>query len=118
MTMTCVPVPALPALAGLLLASIITTETTITITASVAASSAVCPDCAQSSAHIHSSYARRLHDLPWGGLPVRFILTVRRFFCDTPNCSRTTFVEQVVGLTRSYAQRTIPLNAALQTLGL
>jgi transposase len=51
-------------------------------------------------------------------VPVQFTLHVRRFFCDSPGCARTTFVEQVAGLTQRYAQRTIALNATLQTLGL
>jgi transposase len=45
-------------------------------------------------------------------------LQVRRFFCDTPTCPRVTFAEQIVGLTQPYAQRTVALNTALQTIGL
>jgi transposase len=45
-------------------------------------------------------------------------LQVRRFVCDTPTCPRVTFAEQVAGLTRPYAQRTVALNTALQTIGL
>jgi transposase len=111
-------VPALPALAGLHLDTLVTTDTTIIITATCAASAGTCPDCGQLSTRIHSSYLRHPRDLPWGGFPVQFVLRVRRFFCDTPTCARTTFAEQVAGLTRPYAQRTIALNAALQTLGL
>lgn len=108
----------MPTFAGLHLDSLVTTDTTIIITASVAATNAVCPSCSQSSSRIHSTYLRHPRDLPWGGCPVQLLLRVRRFFCDTPPCSRTTFAEQVTGLTRPYAQRTVPLNAALQTLGL
>jgi transposase len=116
--MTQLPLPALPAFAGLHLDSLVTTDTTIIITASVAAATAVCPSCCQSSKRIHSTYLRHPRDLPWGGRPVQLLLQVRRFFCDTPACPRTTFAEQVTGLTRPYAQRTVALNAALQTLGL
>lgn len=111
-------VPALPALAGLHLDTLVTTDATISITAASTASFGVCPDCGASSTRIHSAYIRRPRDVPWGGLPVQFALRVRRFFCDTPACQRTTFTEQIAGLTRPYAQRTIGLNAALQTLGL
>ena len=116
--MTPLPLPALPAFAGLHLDSLITTDTAIIITATVAAAHAVCPTCGQSSRRVHSTYLRHPRDLPWGGRPVQLRLQVRRFFCDTPACQRTTFAEQVTGLTRPYAQRTVGLNAALQTLGL
>jgi len=116
--MTQLPLPALPAFAGLHLDSLVTTDTAIIITATVAAASAVCPTCGQSSTRIHSTYLRHPRDLPWGGRPVQLRLHVRRFFCDTPSCPRITFAEQAAGLTRPYAQRTVGLNAALQTLGL
>lgn len=116
--MTSVSVPALPGLAGLHIENLVTSETSLSVVASVATSTAVCPDCAQPSARIHSIYARHPRDLPWGGVPVQLILHVRRFFCDMPTCARSTFVEQVAELTRPYAQRTVALNSALQTLGL
>jgi transposase len=108
----------LPAFAGLHLDSLVTTATAIIITATIAAASSVCPTCGQSSTRIHSTYLRHPRDLPWGGHPVQLLLHVRRFFCDTPVCPRITFAEQAAGLTRPYAQRTVGLNAALQTLGL
>ena len=111
-------VPALPALVGLHLDSFATTDTTIIITATCAASAGACPDCGQVSTRIHSTYLRRPRDLPWGGIPVQFVLRVRRFFCDTLSCGRTTFAEQLASFARPYAQRTIALNSALQTLGL
>jgi transposase len=116
--MTPVSVPALPGLAGLHIKALVTSETSLTFIASVATSTAVCPDCAQPSARIHSVYVRRPRDVPWAGLPVQLTLHVRRFFCDAPACTRITFAEQVAGLTRPYAQRTVALNTALQTLGL
>jgi hypothetical protein len=116
--MTSVSVPALPGLADLHIEALVTSETSLTIVASVAASTAVCPDCAQPSARIHSLYVRRPRELPWAGVPVQLTLQVRRFFCDTSACSRITFAEQVAGLTRPYAQRTVALNTALQSLGL
>lgn len=33
---------------------------------------------------------------------------MRRFFCDNSDCARTTFVEQVTGLTSRYARRSLP----------
>jgi|GEM_PF-6804105 len=38
-----------------------------------------CPECGQRSNSGHSSYVRRLQDLPWQGLAVQIHLLVRRF---------------------------------------
>src|SRR6266852_3451980 len=107
--MTQLPLPALPAFASLHVDNLVTTDTAISITAMVAAAQAVCPTCGQSSTRIHSTYLRHPRDLPWGGRPVQLLLRVRRFFCDALSCPRTTFAEQVSGLTRPYAQRTVGL---------
>jgi transposase len=40
-----------------------------------------CPVCGTPSGRVHSRYARRLGDLPWEGLPVRIVLSTRRFYC-------------------------------------
>jgi transposase len=48
-----------------------------------------CPNCAELSQRQHSSYDRRPLDLPWRGHPVRMRVHSRRWFCDTPSCSRS-----------------------------
>ena len=40
-----------------------------------------CPVCGTPSGRVHSRYARRFGDLPWEGLPVRIVLSTRRFYC-------------------------------------
>ena len=52
---------------------------------------------------MHSRYERRLTDPAVGGRTTTIELTVRRFFCDAAECGRTTFVEQVTGLTQRHA---------------
>jgi hypothetical protein len=47
-----------------------------------------CPLCGQEAIRVHSHYHRTVADLPGGGLPVQLTLTVRRFFCDQPDCPR------------------------------
>ena len=42
--------------------------------------SSSCPACGTLSDRVHSRYGRRLGDLPWEGLPVRILLSTRRFF--------------------------------------
>ena len=111
-------IPTLPGFGNLLLTTLTISETVITLTASVAAQAAPCPNCGTSSKRRHSSYDRHPRDLPWRGIPVQFTLHVRRFFCDNALCLRSTFAEQVDGFTQRYAHRTLSLNSTLQTLGL
>jgi hypothetical protein len=54
-----------------------------------------CPLCGSAATRIHSRYQRRLADLPSTGQPVRFLLTVRKFFCDVPTCPRKIFAERL-----------------------
>lgn len=61
------------------------------------------------STRVQSRYRRGLADRPVSGQPVTVRLTVRRFFCDHPDCSTRTFVEQLPGLTERYTRRTTDL---------
>ncbi|WP_261995177.1 hypothetical protein [Rhodococcus opacus] len=45
-------------------------------------------------------------------------LRVRRFFCDTIDCTAKTFAEQVPGLTKSRSRRTPVLGAMVTAIGL
>jgi hypothetical protein len=45
-------------------------------------------------------------------------LQVRRFLCSNEACAKTTFAEQVPGLTVRYGRRTCTLQAVLQAVGL
>ena len=64
------------------------------------------------SGRVHSRYGRRLADAAIGGRRVVIRLTVRRFFCGRADCERTTFAEQVPGLTVRYGRKT-PLLAGV-----
>jgi len=70
------------------------------------------------STRVHSSYRRRLADLPVAGQPAVVSLRVRRFFCDRVDCSTGTFVDQVPGLTERHAQRSAGLQDALASIAL
>lgn len=65
-----------------------------------------CPACAAVSSRVHSVYERRLEDTPVGERQVVIELTVRRLYCENSACSRSTFAEQVEGLTIRYGRRT------------
>lgn len=51
------------------------------------------------------------------GQSVEIKLHVRRFFCDTVDCSTATFTEQVDGLTARYARRSPLLRQTLEQIG-
>ncbi|WP_334028727.1 ISL3 family transposase [Nocardia terpenica] len=77
-----------------------------------------CPDCAGRSARVHSRYERCLSDAAIGGVETVICLRVRRFYCDNTDCTRTTFAEQVPGLTMAYARRTPLLRSTLERIAL
>src|SRR5215211_6201591 len=108
----------LPPIPDLHLLSITSDDQGLTVHLAATAAAAACPRCAQDSARGHSSYARHPADLPWAGLRVRYVLQVRRFFCDNPTCPRRIFAERFGPALRSYARRTTRLADQLQQLGL
>jgi hypothetical protein len=67
---------------------------------------------------VRSRYRRTLTDAPVAGRLLRILLTVRRFFCDNPECGRKTFVEQVDGLTRRWSRVSEGLRRMLTAVGL
>ena len=88
------------------------------VLARTCASQAACTGCGVVSQRVHSSYRRQLADSASGGQEVLIDLQVRRFLCANPECARTTFAEQVPGLTTRYGRRTCTLQAVLQAVAL
>src|SRR4051794_25906863 len=80
-------------------------------------SDARCPECGKRSRSFHSSYGRRLQDLPWQGQPVRLRLKARRFRCQNPTCLRKIFVERLPNIARSYARQTDRLQEIIRCAG-
>ena len=77
-----------------------------------------CPECQQPSDRIHSCYQRMVADVPCAGRNVILALTLRKFVCGTPGCSRKIFTERLPGLVESYARMTGRLIALLQAIAL
>ena len=77
---------------------------------------AACPDCGCCSERVHSRYQRTLQDLPWQGNAVRFLLTVRRFFCGNDGCKRKIFAEVPANVARRYRRKTCRLDDLLLQL--
>ena len=68
-----------------------------------------CPQCDQSSTHIHGHYHRTVADRPWAGVPVRLRLHLRKFVCPNPDCPRAIFVERLPTVVAPFAQRSLRL---------
>jgi transposase len=77
-----------------------------------------CPCCAVSSSSVHSRYQRHLTDLPWGVRSVRIQLTVRKFVCRNPSCTRRIFTERLPALVAPSARKTDRLITILRAIGL
>lgn len=75
-----------------------------------------CPECGRPSRSRHSSYLRRLQDLPWQGLAVQMRLRVRRFRCRNPGCLRQVFTERVEGIP-AYLRQTSRLAEIVRLVG-
>ncbi len=65
-----------------------------------------CPLCGRSACRVHSHYRRQLTDMSCAGRRVRFILHVRKFFCDEQTCVRKIFTERLVPFIQPWARVT------------
>ena len=88
------------------------------VLARACAGEAACTGCGAVSRRVHSSYQRQLADTASGGREMLIDLQVRRFFCGNPGCAKTTFAEQVPGLTTRYGRRTCHLQDVLQAVAM
>ncbi|WP_198533522.1 ISL3 family transposase [Streptomyces sp. AcH 505] len=76
-----------------------------------------CTGCGRLSEWCHSRYARRLTDVTLAGRPLLIDLSVRRLYCENMTCPKTTFAEQVPGLTVRYQRRTPRLQRLVEDIG-
>jgi transposase len=77
-----------------------------------------CPLCGSAATRIHSRYQRKLADLPSTGQSVRFLLLVRKFFCEVPSCPRKIFAERLTPFVAPWARVTARLFQLVQIIGL
>jgi hypothetical protein len=108
----------LPQLAAVAVRSVAVAEETLVIAAATHAMPAPCTGCGHCSVWVHSSYKRCVADEAVGGRPVRIELTVRRLYCENPDCPKVTFSEQVPGLACRYQRRTPALQKVVDTVAL
>ncbi|OYO59674.1 hypothetical protein CG709_18115 [Lachnotalea glycerini] len=50
-----------------------------------------CPYCGHSSFSVHSTYQREIQDISLQDKQTILLLSVRKMFCDNPQCSHKTF---------------------------
>jgi transposase len=108
----------LPHLARVCVERVLAAGKSVRVLAGMRAAQAACPACGVLSGRVHSRYQRRLGDTAAGGREVLIRLQVRRFFCRNPGCAKTTFAEQVPGLTTRYGRRTSTLDEVLGAVAL
>ncbi len=118
MTCTDLCTALLPPQAPLYIETVGMTECGMTLDVAITTSQARCPTCTQPSTHMHSHYRRTLADLPWATTPVQLHLRVRRFWCETPHCTRRTFTERVPQVAACSARATTRLTAMQTSTGL
>lgn len=77
-----------------------------------------CPACGQPAHREHSRYRRHPRDMPCVGRSLHLQISVRRFFCDNPECGRRTFAERLPGVVKRFARRTDRLAELQGQIGL
>jgi transposase len=76
-----------------------------------------CPACGKLSRSRHSTYFRRLKDLPWQGCAVELRLKARRFRCRNRACARKIFAEPIPEVARSHARWTTRVGEIIRLIG-
>ncbi len=103
---------------GMEMAQIQITETGLVVSVIATHPRSCCPLCSQPSSHIHSYYHRTLKDAPCVGRQLQLSLTVRKFLCPNPDCSRKVFTERIPDLAEPWARMTTRLREQITSIGL
>ncbi len=114
--MSIIPLFALPS--GLEITAYSSQEGTLYVSLLSKRPSSPCPLCGSAATRIHSRYQRKLTDLPSAGQPVRFLLTVRKFFCEVPTCPRKIEASRLAPFVAPRARVTARLFQLVQIIGL
>jgi len=110
--------PLLPLPEGMLIEQIQITENGLVIAVVATHPTSCCPLCSESSSSIHSHYRRVLRDAPCAGRRVQLCLTVRKFYCRNPDCSRKVFTERLPAFVEPWARMTIRHCQQITSIGL
>ncbi len=110
--------PFLPLPEGMFIEQIETSKTDLVVSVISTHPTSCCPLCTEPSSSVHSYYQHSVRDLPCGGRNIRLLLTVRKFFCRTPDCKRKIFTERLSTFVEPWAKVTSRLCEAIQAIGL
>ena len=108
--------PLVPA--DLVVDQVLPTPDHITVMCRSRITAPACPGCGHPSSRRHSSYPRRLADLPWQGRRVQIEVQVRRLRCGRPGCEHRIFAERMPTVAGTHAQRTARLGNLQHHIGL
>src|SRR5438477_11447628 len=89
-----------------------------TITAHCTRKYPCCPLCGTPAQRVHSSYLRRITDLPSGGKRVCLRVLVRKCFCDVSTCERKITASRLTPFVEPLARVTVRLFQVVQAIGL
>ncbi|SDI63002.1 ISL3 family transposase [Desulfosporosinus hippei] len=78
----------------------------------------VCPKCGQTTKSYHSTYRRRIQDLPILGKSVYLNVSAYRYNCENKSCEQKVFSEELSGFTGKYRRMTSRLEDFIITLAL
>lgn len=109
--------PFLPLPAGLEIVTVETVDDLLKVQVAATKERAFCPLCRYPSERRHSQSTRVVADLPCTGFRVQLILHVRKFFCETVDCSRKIFTERLPAFVEPWARVTVRLRQALEAVG-
>lgn len=104
--------------AGLQVVHIDRRENGISIDVVSTAPQATCPGCQQLASRIPSHYTRKVTDLCCAGQRVELLVHVRKFFCQTADCSRKIFCERLAPFLEPWARVTSRLSGVIEAVGL
>jgi len=96
----------LPADAGVRITDVAIDPAGVAVRLATTAGAAPCPRCRSVSTAVHGRYHRTLRDRPCLGLPVRLLVTARKFVCRRADYPQRVFCERVPELTTPHAHTT------------
>ena len=103
---------------GLVVDQVLPTPDHLTVMCRSRITAPICPGCGHPSLRRHSSYSRRLADLPWQSRRVQIEVQVRRLRCGRPGCAHRILAERLPAVARPSAQRTARLGNLQHHIGL
>lgn len=108
----------LPGEAGVRITEVAVDPAVVTVALATTGDAASCPRCRSVSTTVHGRYRRTLQDRPCLGLPVRLLVTARKFVCRRIDCLRRVFCERLPELTAPHARTTGALADTHRDIGL